>query len=386
MKKTRTDASSRHAGLCPASGSGVIVTVARGDLPPPGPARIFPFRWLLLLTVVVLLAHIALLRTTPMNLGEGAPPPQRVFTTRSIEPTRPGALPAARQPVPLAATPRRRVAAPAPARTALPVPAGQGVNSQSAPPPLMAQQESSSPADAAPSSDAPLPESDQPSSAPPPPREAAVAASAYTPPGPVTLKYKVESSKFPFSAGAELRWRPEGESYDARLAISVFGQTRVQTSRGQMTAQGLAPVRFSDKYRSEVAAHFDREKGRVTFSANTPDVPLLAGAQDRLSILVQLAAMIAGDPAHYPEATTITVQTIGPRDADTWLFTVGKEETLTLPGGQQATLKLMRNPRQEFDQTVELWLAPALDYLPARLRITEPNGDFVDQKWLATDP
>jgi len=145
-------------------------------------------------------------------------------------------------------------------------------------------------------------------------------------------------------------------------------------------------VRFSDKYRSEVAAHFDREKGRVTFSANTPDVPLLAGAQDRLSILVQLAAMIAGDPEHYPEATTITVQTIGPRDADTWLFTVGKEETLILPGGQQATLKLIRNPRQEFDQTVELWLAPALGYLPARLRITEPNGDFVDQKWLATGP
>jgi hypothetical protein len=65
---------------------------------------------------------------------------------------------------------------------------------------------------------------------------------------------------------------------------------------------------------------------------------------------------------------------------------VGKEETLILPGGQQATLKLIRNPRQEFDQTVELWLAPALGYLPARLRITEPNGDFVDQKWLATGP
>jgi hypothetical protein len=384
MKKTRVDTPSQHAGFCPASDGSVIVAAARGNPLSPGPTRIFPLRWLLLLTVVVLLAHVALLRTTPMSLGVSDPPLQRVFTTRLIEPAWPEAAPAVRQPVPSAATPRRRGAAPAPVRTAVPVPASQGSDNQ--PPPLMAQQGAGSPADAAPSPDEPLSEVDQLSSAPPPPREAAVAASVYTPPGPVTLKYKVESSKFPFSAGAELRWQPEGESYDARLAVSVFGQTRVQTSRGQITAQGLAPVRFSDKYRSEVAAHFDREKGRVTFSANTPDVPLLAGAQDRLSILVQLAAMIAGDPEHYPEATTITVQTIGPRDADTWLFTVGKEETLILPGGQQATLKLIRNPRQEFDQTVELWLAPALGYLPARIRITEPNGDFVDQKWLATGP
>jgi hypothetical protein len=31
-------------------------------------------------------------------------------------------------------------------------------------------------------------------------------------------------------------------------------------------------------------------------------------------------------------------------------------------------------------------LAPALGYLPARIRITEANGDYVDQQWLATEP
>jgi hypothetical protein len=95
--------------------------------------------------------------------------------------------------------------------------------------------------------------------------------------------------------------------------------------------------------------------------------------------------MVAGDPAHYQPATTITIQTIGPRDADTWLFTVEREETLSLPGGELSTLKLVRNPRQEFDQKVELWLAPALGYLPARIRFTESNGEYIDQKWLATE-
>jgi len=56
-----------------------------------------------------------------------------------------------------------------------------------------------------------------------------------------------------------------------------------------------------------------------------------------------------------------------------------------LPGGQQLARKLVRNPRQEYDQKVELWLAPALGYLPVRMRITDSNGDFADQKWLASE-
>ena len=124
----------------------------------------------------------------------------------------------------------------------------------------------------------------------------------------------------------------------------------------------------------------------MTFSANTPDVSLLSGAQDRLSIMIELATMFASTPGQYPPATTIAIQTIGPRDADTWVFTVGEQETLSLPGGELATVKLLRNARQEFDQKVELWLAPALDYLPARVRITESNGDYIDQKWLSSEP
>ena len=199
------------------------------------------------------------------------------------------------------------------------------------------------------------------------------------------LKYAVQANKFPFSLNAELLWQHDGTGYNARLAFSAFGQSRVQTSQGNVGVQGLAPVRFSDKYRTELAAHFNHDAGKITFSANTPDAPLLAGAQDRLSVLVQLATLIAGDPGGYPQATTITLQTAGPREASPWLFTVQAPETLVLPGGEQATLKLVRLPRRDYDQKVELWLAPALGYLPARIRITEHNGDYIDQQWQATE-
>jgi hypothetical protein len=50
-----------------------------------------------------------------------------------------------------------------------------------------------------------------------------------------------------------------------------------------------------------------------------------------------------------------------------------------LPFGEINAIKLNRKPRREFDQHIELWFAPTLSYLPVRLRITNANGDFVDQ-------
>ena len=75
---------------------------------------------------------------------------------------------------------------------------------------------------------------------------------------------------------------------------------------------------------------------------------------------------------------------MGTRSAEPWVFTVEADEKLQLPGGELDTLKLARNPRKEYDQKVEIWLAPKLAYLPVRIRITQTNGDFVDQQWRST--
>ena len=199
------------------------------------------------------------------------------------------------------------------------------------------------------------------------------------------LIYTLKTNKFPFSLNAELLWRNQGEGYSARLRYSAFGQTRMQTSRGQITGVGLAPERFADKFRSEVAAHFNQAEGKITFSANTPDAPLLAGAQDRLSVLIQLGGLIASEPTQFGPGTIVTVQTVGPRSADVWLFTVMPTETLELPGGTVQGLKLERQPREPYDQKVEVWLSPQLGYLPARIRITEANGDSADQQWVSSE-
>ena len=214
-------------------------------------------------------------------------------------------------------------------------------------------------------------------------------STSYVVPGSLRLKYQIngEVKGFSYNARSELLWLHDGNSYDARLEVSAFLLgSRVQTSSGQITATGLAPKRFSDKVRSEVAAHFERDKGKVVFSANSPSVDLQAGAQDQLSIFIQIGTLVAGEPALYPRGTALEIQAVGSRDADIWRFVVNGEETLSLPAGEQTTLKLTRLPRQLYDLTVEVWLAPGLGYLPARIRLTQRNGDFVDQQLRSSEP
>jgi hypothetical protein len=356
---------------------------------------------LLALTLAVLLVHGWLLQAAPRMLGVGqtaAPEKTVSFVTRTVAALPAAAAPSAQPPVasapraPQTVKPKAPQVANQPPTAALasagasntPAPETEPVADQTLPEavtdnaaaeaaPAVAVMADTAPAVQVPAGAA-LPD---PASPIPPGAKL---------PAPVRLKYQVQANKFPFSLNAELLWQHYGTAYSARLAFSAFGQSRVQTSQGDVDSQGLSPTRFSDKYRTELAAHFNRELGKITFSANTPDASLLAGAQDRLSVLVQLATLIASDPGGYPQATTITLQTAGPREASPWLFTVQAPEQLKLPGGEQTTLKLVRLPRRDYDQKVEVWLAPALDYLPARIRITEHNGDYIDQQWLASAP
>ncbi|RCX10171.1 DUF3108 domain-containing protein [Extensimonas vulgaris] len=190
-----------------------------------------------------------------------------------------------------------------------------------------------------------------------------------------------------YTASAQLLWQHDGSRYQARQEVRVFLLgTRAQTSTGSITAQGLRPERFGDIARRELAAHFDYAQGRVIFSANTPQAPLRAGAQDRLSVFIQLGAMFAAQPQRFVPGTRISVPTIGPRSADRWVFAVRALETLHLPAGDIPAWRLERLPERDYDQKAELWLSPDFEYLPVRIRLTQSNGDYVDLQLRSSGP
>lgn len=379
-----------------------------------------PRRALIALTALVLALHWLLLKGVPLAWDSPAAPTGQVFSTRTIA-AAPVAAPApAPTPSPSAApapppaapapAPRKRLPRPTPVTEAPPAepPAATPTpGTPTAPATEVVAEVAESPATSA---SAPLPEPAAsaavaaastpaaPASTPveanptaagidiaPPGSGTGQNASATPPPvqipPPVRLTYEVkgQAKKFDYTARAELLWQHDGSRYEARQEVSAFLiGSRTQRSTGLVTAHGLQPERFGDRSRSEQAAHFDYVQGRVTFSANTPQAAIGPGAQDRLSMFIQLAAMLAADPARYTPGTQVTLTTVSARSADRWTFSVEAAETLQLPVGATPVLKLLRLPRRDYDQKAELWLAPGMGYLPARIKLTQSNGDFAD--------
>lgn len=338
-----------------------------------------PARPLIALTSLVVLAHVLLLQAAPLAWGP-VPDPQatapRPFITRTLEIKPEPAVASAPAATPVRPRPVRR-RAPVSQENRAPAPVLQAPTAiESIAPP--ASDNTAPPAES--TTTTPEPVAPTPVEAPPP---LPGASTALTIPGSVRLKYAMtgRSKNMDYSAFAQLDWLQDGQTYDAKMVVSaLFLGSRSMTSSGRLTADGLAPTRFLDKSRSERAAHFEEDKGKISFSANTPDAPWQRGAQDRLSVFLQLGSLLAGAPTSYPVGASVSLYTAGPREADTWTFIVEAEETLQLPAGEAATLKLTRKPQRDYDQTVEIWFAPAMSYLPVRSRITQQNGDFVDQQ------
>ena len=201
-------------------------------------------------------------------------------------------------------------------------------------------------------------------------------------PAPVLLNYELSgtSKGVKYTASASISWKYQDSSYQVRHEIKAFlFGNRSQTSAGQMGVTGLLPTRFGDQFRQEQAAHFDRAKGILIYSANTPSQAIEEGAQDRVSLFVQLAGAMAGTPSLRAEGQQFGFQVVSAKQAEVWSFAVLGPEKIKLPLGEVDSLKIHRIPRNEYDQKLELWLSPAYGYVPARLRITQANGDVIEE-------
>jgi hypothetical protein len=174
---------------------------------------------------------------------------------------------------------------------------------------------------------------------------------------------------------AELDWVPQVDArYELQLLGRVAGVTLLEwASQGQLDAAGVAPERFvvRRRGRDRQAANFQRASGKITFSGPTHELPLLPGAQDRLSWMIQLASVVAAAPERFAAAgASVVLFVAGARgDADVWTFVVQGAEVLD----DRPALKLVREPRRLYDTRAEVWLDPAEHYLPLRA-VQTPSG------------
>lgn len=335
--------------------------------------------------------------TTPDAVQEALPPPASVSRVRWILPPPPEPKP---EPEPTPPPPPKAVKPPAPEpvpalrpepepEIALPTPAPEPLALPPADPPVALVAPEPPPPTAEPAT----PPSDLPSSADSAQAVAGTVQGAglgladpglppATLPPSVTLKYVATalSKGAKYNGSGVMKWDNRGDAYEARLTTRVLVFTVLeQTSAGRISAKGLSPDRFSDRRRSsEKAAHFEPASQRIRYSNNAPDAKLLPGTQDRLSINFQLSGLFNARPEAYTEGQTLRLPVSSVDSTEVWLFEVGAQTTEHLPAGDVTVRKLTRMPRKEYDRKVDVWLLPAAAFLPARIRITEPNGDYLD--------
>ncbi len=177
--------------------------------------------------------------------------------------------------------------------------------------------------------------------------------------------------------------------YAARLMVVALGITALELkSTGELRRFGLAPERFTQKRirRSEEAANFDWSRRRVTFSTRSFERELREGTQDRLSFQFQLMALAQRLPERFSPGAAIEFPVAGPDGVDDYAFLVGNEEIVATELGAFAARKLER-PRSVggADARIEVWLAPALQWLPVKLRFTDRRGRTTENVLLRID-
>jgi len=240
----------------------------------------------------------------------------------------------------------------------------------------------------------PLPAPTAELSAPPPntpPQDKALNAKASDVPESIKINYRLTGQErgLVYHALGSLQWQvmpPDSAQrrYEAELRVSAFLiGSRVWKSVGVLTEQGLAPRRHSDSWRGERAAHFDSEQNKISFSANVPSVEMQAGAQDQVSLFIQMASAVASQT--FKVGSVMNVQTATTRDAVNWSLTFTAEEAIDVNGERLATQRWVCLPRGKFDSQVEMWLSKAHGGLPVRIKISQVSGNFIDMEMRGTE-
>lgn len=179
--------------------------------------------------------------------------------------------------------------------------------------------------------------------------------------------------------GGEFAWKRTGDAYEAHLKGTVAGLALINwASRGGFDAAGVAPEHYVEKRLTKSAreASFVRSESKIDFSGSAPDIPLVPGAQDRVSWLVQLQAILAADPAKAKAGGQVVMPVVGVRGrAETWIFEASGAESIKTPAGTLRTQKLTRALRKPDDTRAEVWVEPARQFLPVRIRLTLPPFD-----------
>jgi hypothetical protein len=220
-------------------------------------------------------------------------------------------------------------------------------------------------------------------SAPPLPELASASPAASAPvvfdwPPSTRLSYLLTGNyRGPLYGKAQVDWLRQAARYQVRLTVTVYPVfERRMLSDGVLGPDGLSPRRFDQETdipfqgtRAETVL-FERDRIRL---ANGQHSLALPGAQDSASQFVQLSWLYLTGARRLAVGESVSFPLALPRRVGRWTYDVTEQVRLKLPLGEVDAFHLV--PRKEGRKTnelsVEMWLAPSLQYLPVRIAIQQ---------------
>lgn len=182
-----------------------------------------------------------------------------------------------------------------------------------------------------------------------------------------------------------VQWRNVDKTFsiNSETRAMLVGKILAAQSEGVVDAYGLAPTSFTEtRFRKEpTTTTFNRQTHTITFAQSDASYPLRGGEQDRTSITWQLIAIARANPKKFIPGSEWPFFVAGQRDAERWTFKVEGVEKIRTLSGDQRTLHVVRVPPPDGkSQKLDIWLAPALEWYPVKLRFTEADGDYIEQR------
>ncbi len=362
------------------------------------------------LTVLVTAAHLWLGNSVlPDRLGEGAgardgrPKRIEVAFVRELAPAAPLAPTAIAVKPKVTAAPARKVLPPPEAAASAPVPEPMA---EPEPPPisvvaseaaasaaeLLAAQAVASAASAASASALAASAVAGVASAPSATTTAEVPAENFDWPPSTRLTYTLTGSARggPVDGQARVEWLRSGTRYQVFMEVTVGPSfaplvTRRDSSEGEITPEGLSPRRYDQETKAVLqnprrqTIYLDAERIRLPGGKQEARP---AGVQDSVSQFVHLTWLFTTKPELLTPGKTIDIPLALPRRVQTWTYEVVDSETQYMPSGPVETVHV--KPRRESaaggDLTVEMWVAPTLQYLPVRIVIKQDAETYVDMQ------
>lgn len=192
----------------------------------------------------------------------------------------------------------------------------------------------------------------------------------------------------PVDGQARVDWLRQGERYQVHLDLSVgpfFAPlaSRRLSSEGRITPAGLHPERYEEEtriaFREPRRLRIELGPARLRLPAGR-ELPRPPGVQDSASQFVHMTWLFTMQPERLQPGTTLELPLALPRSVEPWVYDVTGTDTLYTPMGALPVVHVRprREPRPGGDLTAEFWVAPTLQYLPARILIRQSEEVWID--------